>query len=134
MAMPEVPETIFMDGLNELLKIDEAWIKKGKGNTLIRPFMIATGEGVIANPSDNYKFMIILSAKVLLFREVKVLIEHFSRAANGGIGAAKAAGNYAAQFYPTSLANAAGFQQVIWMMQRTQNGRGRYDECVLQNK
>jgi branched-chain amino acid aminotransferase len=113
MAMPEVPETIFMDGLNELLKIDEAWIKKGKGNTLIRPFMIATGEGVIANPSDNYKFMIILSAKVLLFREVKVLIEHFSRAANGGIGAAKAAGNYAAQFYPTSLANAAGFQQVI---------------------
>jgi branched-chain amino acid aminotransferase len=34
MAMPEVPETIFMDGLNELLKLDEAWIKKGKGNTL----------------------------------------------------------------------------------------------------
>jgi branched-chain amino acid aminotransferase len=117
MAMPEVPETIFMDGLNELLKIDQAWIKKGKGNTLyIRPFMIATGEGVIANPSDNYKFMIILSpAKSYYSGEVKVLIaEHFSRAANGGIGAAKAAGNYAAQFYPTSLANAAGFQQVIW--------------------
>ena len=117
MAMPEVPETIFMDGLHELLKIDEAWIKKGKGNTLyIRPFMIASGKGVIANPSDDYKFMIILSpAKSYYSGEVKVLIaEHFSRAANGGIGAAKAAGNYAAQFYPTSLANAAGFQQVIW--------------------
>jgi branched-chain amino acid aminotransferase len=73
--------------------------------------MIATGEGV-TNPSDNYKFMIILSpAKSYYSGEVKVLIEHFSRAANGGI--AKAAGNYAAQFYPTSLAN-AGFQQVIW--------------------
>lgn len=117
MAMPEVPEDVFMNGLNELLKLDSSWIKKGKGNTLyIRPFMIATGEGVIANPSDDYKFMIILSpAKSYYSGEVKVLIaEHFSRAANGGIGAAKAAGNYAAQFYPTSLANASGFQQVIW--------------------
>ncbi len=117
MAMPEVPEDIFMDGLNQLLKLDEAWIKKGLGNSLyIRPFMIATGAGVVANPSDDYKFMIILSpAKSYYSGEVKVLIaEHFSRAANGGIGAAKAAGNYAAQFYPTSLANKEGFQQVIW--------------------
>jgi branched-chain amino acid aminotransferase len=48
--------------------------------------MIATGEGVIANPSDNYKFMIILSpAKSYYSGEVKVIMEHFSRAANGGI-------------------------------------------------
>ncbi len=117
MAMPEVPEEIFMEGLKQLLQLDEAWIKKGKGNTMyIRPFMIATGTGVIANPSDDYKFMILLSpAKSYYSGEVKVLIaEHFSRAANGGIGAAKAAGNYAAQFYPTNLANKAGFQQVIW--------------------
>jgi len=117
MAMPEVPEDIFMEGLNQLLKLDAAWIQKGKGNTMyIRPFMIATGPGVIANPSDEYKFMIIMSpAKAYYSGEVKVLIaEHFSRAANGGIGAAKAAGNYAAQFYPTNLANEAGFQQVIW--------------------
>jgi branched-chain amino acid aminotransferase len=78
--------------------------------------MIATGTGVIANPSDDYKFMIILSPVSAYYAgEVKVLIaEHFSRAANGGIGAAKAAGNYAAQFYPTNLANKEGFQQVIW--------------------
>jgi branched-chain amino acid aminotransferase len=117
MAMPEVPENIFMDGLNELLKLDEAWVKKGKGNALyIRPFMIATGTGVIANPSNDYKFMIILSPVTSYYSgDVKVLIaEHYSRAANGGIGAAKAAGNYAAQFYPTSLANKEGFQQVIW--------------------
>ncbi len=117
MAMQEVPEDIFMDGLHQLLQLDEAWVQKGKGNSLyIRPFMISTGTGVIANPSDDYKFMIILSpAKSYYSGEVKVLIaEHFSRAANGGIGAAKAAGNYAAQFYPTNLANKAGFQQVIW--------------------
>ena len=54
-------------------------------------------------------------AKVLDGKVIKVIVaEHFSRAANGGIGAAKAAGNYAAQFYPTNLANKEGFQQVIW--------------------
>jgi branched-chain amino acid aminotransferase len=117
MAMPEVPEAVFMDGLKQLLELDQEWIKKGNGNTLyIRPFMIATGTGVVANPSADYKFMIILSpAKAYYSGEVKVLIaEHYSRAANGGIGAAKAAGNYAAQFYPTNLANKEGFQQVIW--------------------
>ncbi|MBP6760047.1 MAG: branched-chain amino acid aminotransferase, partial [Flavobacterium sp.] len=117
MAMPEVPESIFMDGLHELLKLDQEWIQKGNGSSMyIRPFMIATGTGVIANPSEDYKFMILLSpAKAYYSGEVKVLIaEHFSRAANGGIGAAKAAGNYAAQFYPTNLANKEGFQQVIW--------------------
>lgn len=117
MAMPEVPEDIFMSGLRQLLQLDEAWIKKGKGNAMyIRPFMIANGTGVIANPSDDYKFMIILSPVTSYYAgDVKVLIaEHYSRAANGGIGAAKAAGNYGAQFYPTTLANKQGFQQVIW--------------------
>ena len=117
MAMPEVPEEIFMNGLKQLVNLDRDWVKKGKGNTLyIRPFMIATGTGVIAAPSNDYRFMIILSpAKSYYSGEVKVVIaEHFSRAANGGIGAAKAAGNYSAQFYPTKLANEKGFQQIIW--------------------
>lgn len=117
MAMPEVPEDIFLGGLHEILKIEKEWVRKGKGNTLyIRPFMIAIGTGVIAAPSSQYRFMIILSpAKSYYSGEVKVIIaEHFSRAANGGIGAAKAAGNYSAQFYPTKLANDKGFQQIIW--------------------
>lgn len=117
MAMPEVPEDIFLGGLHKILKIEKEWVRKGKGNTLyIRPFMIAIGTGVIAAPSSQYRFMIILSpAKSYYSGEVKVIIaEHFSRAANGGIGAAKAAGNYSAQFYPTKLANDKGFQQIIW--------------------
>jgi len=117
MAMPEVPEQIFMEGLKILLDIERYWVKKGLGNTLyIRPFMIATGHGVIAQPSNEYRFMIILSpAKSYYSGDVKVIIaEHYSRAANGGIGAAKAAGNYSAQFYPTKLANEKGFQQIIW--------------------
>ena len=117
MAMPEVPESVFIDGLKTILEIEKNWVKKGLGNTLyIRPFMIAIGSGVIAQPSSQYRFMIILSpAKSYYSGEVKVIIaEHYSRAANGGIGAAKAAGNYSAQFYPTKLANDRGFQQIIW--------------------
>jgi len=117
MAMPEVPEEVFMGGLTQLIDLERDWIKKGLGNTLyIRPFMIATGTGVIASPSNEYRFMILLSpAKSYYSGDVKVIVaEHFSRAANGGIGAAKAAGNYSAQFYPTKLANEKGFQQVIW--------------------
>jgi branched-chain amino acid aminotransferase len=117
LAMPEVPEEIFLGGLHKLLEVDKEWVKKGKGNSLyIRPFMIAIGSGVIAAPSTQYRFMIILSpARAYYSGEVKVIIaEHYSRAANGGIGAAKAAGNYSAQFYPTKLANEQGFQQIIW--------------------
>ena len=117
MAMPEVDEEIFMSGLHQLIDLEREWVKKGLGNTLyIRPFMIAIGSGVIAAPSTQYRFMIILSpAKSYYSGEVKVIIaEHYSRAANGGIGAAKAAGNYSAQFYPTKLANEKGFQQIIW--------------------
>ncbi|MFN3754011.1 branched-chain amino acid aminotransferase [Flavobacterium sp.] len=117
MAMPEVPENIFIGGLNAILDLERDWVKKGLGNTLyIRPFMIAIGSGVIAQPSTQYRFMIILSpARSYYSGEVKVIIaEHFSRAANGGIGAAKAAGNYSAQFYPQKLAQEKGFQQIIW--------------------
>lgn len=117
LAMPEISEFVFIDGLKELIKIEKDWVKKGKGNALyIRPFMIATGVGVTASPSSEYRFCILLSpAKSYYSGEVKVVIaDHYSRAANGGIGAAKAAGNYAGQFYPTKLANEKGFQQVIW--------------------
>lgn len=133
MCMPEVPESIFIDGLKELIRLDEAWVKNGKGNTLyIRPFMIAIGSGVIAQPSTQYRFCIILSpAKAYYSGDVKVLIaDYYSRAANGGIGAAKAAGNYSGQFYPTQLAHNAGFQQIIWTDDATHT---KLEECGTMN-
>ena len=117
MAMPEITEEIFIGGLKSIVDLERDWVKKGLGNTLyLRPFMIAIGSGVIAQPSTQYRFMIILSpARSYYQGEVKVIIaEHYSRAANGGIGAAKAAGNYSAQFYPQKLAQEKGFQQIIW--------------------
>ena len=117
LAMPEFPEDYFFNGLETLLKLDKEWIKPGVGNSLyIRPFVIATEAAISASPANTYRFMIICSpAKSYYNSAVRVLIaEQFSRSADGGVGFAKAAGNYAAQFYPTSLALKKGFQQIIW--------------------
>ncbi len=117
MAMPEVPEGYFFEGLKTLLQLEDAWIKPGLGNSLyLRPFVIASQAGIIASPATEYKFMIICSpAQAYYGGEVRVKIaEKYSRAADGGFGFAKAAGNYAGQFYPTQLAQKEGFQQVVW--------------------
>ncbi|WP_274476297.1 branched-chain amino acid aminotransferase [Mangrovimonas aestuarii] len=117
LAMPELPAHYFIDGLKTLIDMDRNWVQKGDGNSLyIRPFMIATEPAISAAPSHEYKFMIICSpAKAYYSGDVRVMFsEKFSRSADGGVGFAKAAGNYAAQFYPTSLAQDKGFQQIVW--------------------
>ena len=117
LAMPGIPEKIFMEGLTKLISLDKDWVKPGLGNSLyIRPFIFADQASVIATESDEYKFMIICApANTYYNGDVKVKIEKsFSRASKGGVGYAKAAGNYAAQFYPTILARKEGFQQIIW--------------------
>lgn len=117
MAIPEFPREIFFEALTTLVNMDKDWVKPGQGNSLyIRPFVIATQVGVSASPSTEYKFMILMSpAQAYYTGDVKVVIaDHYSRSANGGVGAAKAAGNYGAQFFPTNLAREKGFQQVIW--------------------
>ena len=117
MAIPEFPEEFFFGALHRLLEMDKDWIKPGLGNSLyIRPFAIATQVGVSASEANEYQFYIILSpAQAYYTGEVKVVFsEHYSRAADGGVGFAKAAGNYGAQFYPTKLAKEKGFNQVIW--------------------
>ncbi|MFY0630581.1 MAG: branched-chain amino acid aminotransferase [Flavobacteriaceae bacterium] len=117
LAMPEFNEEFFFEGLKHLLLLDKDWIQKGWGNSMyIRPFVIATEPAISASPAEEYKFMIILSpAQSYYSGDVRVLFaEKYSRSADGGVGFAKAAGNYAAQFYPTSLAHKKGFQQIIW--------------------
>jgi len=117
MAIPEFPKEYFFEGLETLLKLDTNWIKPGAGNSLyLRPFVIATEAGVRASAAQEYMFFIICSpAQSYYGGEVRVKIEeHFSRAASGGVGYAKAAGNYGGQFYPTQLAAEQGFQQIIW--------------------
>jgi branched-chain amino acid aminotransferase len=115
--MPEFPKELFFDGLNNLLKIDSDWVKPGIGNSLyIRPFIFASEGTINATEAKEYKFMIICApANSYYSGDVRVKIEKsYSRAAKGGVGYAKAAGNYAAQFYPTILAKKEGYQQIIW--------------------
>ena len=117
LAMPEFPKDLFFNALHNLLKIDADWIKPGLGNSLyIRPFIFASEGTINATEAKEYKFMIICApASSYYSGEVRVKIEKsFSRAAKGGVGYAKAAGNYAAQFYPTILAKSEGYQQIIW--------------------
>lgn len=117
LCMPEIPENIFLNGLNELLKIDEKWIPKDPKSALyIRPFMFASSNFIKATTSDDFTFMIITCPVESYYTgEVNVKVElEYTRAGLGGTGAAKASGNYAASFYPAKLAKKEGFQQLIW--------------------
>lgn len=117
MCIPQIPEDYFMEGLNALINLDKDFIPTKDGSSLyIRPFMFASGNGFHASPANEYKFIIACAPSGAYFSgKVKVLIEEkYSRSANGGVGYAKAGGNYAGQFYPTQLAVAKGYNQVIW--------------------
>lgn len=117
LAMPEITEEMFIGGLKALMDIDRAWIPSGEGKSLyIRPLIFATEEGLKARISDKYMFAIVAApAKSYYSAPVSVKIsDYYSRAANGGVGYAKAAGNYAASFYPTKLAIEEGYEQIIW--------------------
>ena len=117
LQIPVFPKDYFFTGLNNLIKLDKDWIKPGIGNSLyVRPFVFSSQATVQASPSKEYTFIIICCpVKAYYGGEVNVLIaEEFSRAADGGIGYTKAAGNYGAQFYPTALAQKQGYQQIVW--------------------
>jgi branched-chain amino acid aminotransferase len=118
LAIPQFPEDLFLEGLHKLIDLDRDWVQSGVGNSLyIRPFMFASEACVQASPAKEYRIMIICAPVSSYYRsgEVRVKIaDHFSRAPQGGTGYAKAAGNYAGQFYPTQLAIDEGYQQIIW--------------------
>jgi len=118
LAIPQFPEDLFLEGLHKLIDLDSDWVQSGVGNSLyIRPFMFASEACVQASPAKEYRIMIICAPVSSYYTsgEVRVKIaDHFSRAPQGGTGYAKAAGNYAGQFYPTQLAIDEGYQQIIW--------------------
>jgi branched-chain amino acid aminotransferase len=117
MAMPEIPEELFMNGLMELIRLDAPWVPSSEtGSLYIRPFLIATDEAIGVKISDTYKFVIITCPAGKYYSEpIKVLVEtNYYRAVKGGVGFVKAAGNYGRSLYPTKLAQQKGYQQVIW--------------------
>jgi branched-chain amino acid aminotransferase len=123
MAMPEIPEELYMGGLMELVKIDKSWVPSSEtGSLYLRPFLIATDEAIGVKISETYKFVIISCPAGKYYSEpIKVLVEtNYYRAVKGGVGFVKAAGNYGRSLYPTKLAQQKGYQQVIWTDSETQ--------------
>lgn len=117
MNMPEVPEEIFMEGMRKLIALDKNWIPAIKDHSLyIRPFMFATDTMLGVRPSATYKFLIILSPTGPYFAApMKILVEeHYTRAAPGGVGFAKNAGNYGGSMLAVSEAQKQGYDQVLW--------------------
>ena len=112
----EIEKELFLNGIKELLTIDKEWIGRGDTTLYIRPVVFATEPTIVASPSKEYKFYILCSpGSAYYFNPLSVLIEDkYIRAAKGGVGYAKAAGNYAGSFYPTSLAIEKGFDQIVW--------------------
>ncbi len=118
MGMPDFPEELFVEGLKQLVDIERNWIPPQKGSALyLRPFMYADEPFIGMRAATHYKFIIMASPSGPFFtNRIKLYAEtKYIRAAEGGTGEAKAAGNYAAAIRPTELAKAKGYDQVLWL-------------------
>lgn len=133
LCMPQIPESIFMDGLKELVKLDEQWIPPAeKGSLYIRPHLFATDEFIGVRASGSYMFVIFTCPVGKYYSEpVKLLAtKEYTRAAIGGIGSAKAAGNYAASLLPDKIAKSQGYDNVLWLDARLHQ---YIEECGTMN-
>jgi branched-chain amino acid aminotransferase len=122
LAMPELPEEVFLASLREIIAVDEKWVPgEGESSLYLRPFMIATEASLGVNrPANSYLYALIASPAGSYFaggvKPVTVWWSHdYVRAAPGGTGAAKFAGNYAASFLAQAQAVEKGCDQVVWL-------------------
>lgn len=117
MSMAQIPEEVFMQGIAALINMDKAWVPDEENYSLyIRPVMFATDPFLGVRPSATYKFVILTNPSAPYYsKPLKVKIEtRYTRSVDGGVGAAKTAGNYAMAMLPTAAAQAEGFDQLIW--------------------
>ena len=117
MEMPAIPEEIFVEGMRRLIEVDRNWIPAKEDYSLyIRPVMFATDTAIGVKPSDSYKFIILLSPTGPYYAApMKIYVEEkYTRAAPGGVGYAKNAGNYGGSLKAAAEARAKGYDQVLW--------------------
>lgn len=120
LAMPHLPEELFLDAIEQLVRIDEAWIPEGSGSLYLRPFMFASEAFLGVRPANVYTFAVIASPAGDYFVGGKSALklwvsEHLNRAGPGGTGAAKCGGNYAASLMAQAEATTEGCDQVIFL-------------------
>ena len=118
MVMAEIPEEVFLDGIRELVRLDRGWIPGNDvGSLYIRPFLFAADPYIGVSPSREYRFYVV-TAPVGAYYEGSVSLyvtRKWIRAAEGGIGEAKAAGNYSASYYGMKEAREHGCDNVLWL-------------------
>ena len=118
MAMPHFPETLFVEALKTLVDLERHWVPSAEGSALyLRPFMYADESYTGMRAATSYKFIIFATPAGPYFnRRIRLYAEtKFIRAANGGTGEAKAAGNYGAAIRPTEIAKSNGYDQILWL-------------------
>ncbi len=121
LAMAEVPPELFLGSIEALVRQDRAWVPSGQERSLyLRPFMVATEVGLGIRPANRYEYLLIASPAGAYFPRgltpVSVWVsDDYVRAAQGGTGEAKCAGNYAASLVAQAEAASHGCDQVVWL-------------------
>ncbi|MBI5246443.1 MAG: branched-chain amino acid aminotransferase [Elusimicrobia bacterium] len=121
LALPPVPEELFLRGIEELVRLERDWIPGAPGTSLyIRPTLIAVEPTLGVRPSARCRYFVILSPSGAYyaagFTPVRILVEdHYVRAVPGGTGSAKTGGNYAASLAAGLKAKELGYEQVLWL-------------------
>ncbi len=121
LCMPEVPEELFVGGIEKLVTLERDWIPSSYGTSLyIRPAMIGVEPALGVKPSDHYYFYVILSPVGAYysagFKPIKIMVEdHYVRSVPGGTGEAKTGGNYACSLKAGLEAKEKGYDQVLWL-------------------
>ncbi|GLZ79854.1 branched-chain-amino-acid aminotransferase [Actinorhabdospora filicis] len=120
MAMPELPEELFVESLRQLVRTDRAWIPSGEGSLYLRPFMFASEAFLGVRPAKEFLYCVIASPAGAYFKSgpkpISVYVsEEYTRAAPGGTGAAKCGGNYATSLLPQAQAIEQGCEQVVFL-------------------
>lgn len=118
LGMPTVPKELFLEAVNSLVALDKQWIPESEGSALyIRPVVFATDECLGVKVSERYRFMVFSGPVGAYYpKPVRILVaEKYVRAFPGGVGFAKAAGNYAATLKPAQMAKEKGYDQILWL-------------------
>ncbi|WP_374942228.1 branched-chain amino acid aminotransferase [Sphingomonas sp.] len=121
LAMPELPESLFVQSLEALVKADADWIPTQDGGSLyLRPFMIASEIFLGVKPAAEYLYMVLASSVGAYWkggaRAISLWVSHdYTRAAPGGTGAAKCGGNYATSLVAQADAIRRGCDQVVFL-------------------
>ncbi|MDH6245989.1 branched-chain amino acid aminotransferase [Mycobacterium sp. OTB74] len=122
LAIPELPEDVFVESLRQLIAVDADWVPAagGEASLYLRPFVIATEPGLGVRPANEYRYLVIASPAGAYFKggikPVSVyLCTEYVRASPGGTGAAKFGGNYAASLLAQAQAAEQGCDQVVWL-------------------